>query len=120
MGPKLSDPTTFGDPTPYNIMFGPDKCGYTKRFWASNKWKDNRVVIPFFWFWGKGTPCETVLLGIETVDFLAAWTWWDIDGLPCTSTDASLVQVLMPGSCKAFRQGYPPETIMTNHRDRDL
>merc|ERR1711920_600952 len=22
---------TFGDPTPYNIMFGPDKCGYTKR-----------------------------------------------------------------------------------------
>jgi len=31
VGPKLSDPTTFGDPTPYNIMFGPDKCGYTKR-----------------------------------------------------------------------------------------
>ena len=31
IGPKLSDPTTFGDPTPYNIMFGPDKCGYTKR-----------------------------------------------------------------------------------------
>merc|ERR1712113_874162 len=22
---------TFGDPTPYNIMFGPDKCGYNKR-----------------------------------------------------------------------------------------
>merc|ERR1712048_305676 len=31
VGPKLDDPTTFGDPTPYNIMFGPDKCGYTKR-----------------------------------------------------------------------------------------
>merc|ERR1712051_494298 len=31
LGPKMSDPTTFGDPTPYNIMFGPDKCGYTKR-----------------------------------------------------------------------------------------
>ena len=31
IGPKLSDPKTFGDPTPYNIMFGPDKCGYTKR-----------------------------------------------------------------------------------------
>jgi len=31
VGPKLSDPTTFGDPTPYNVMFGPDKCGYTKR-----------------------------------------------------------------------------------------
>merc|ERR1712127_1072319 len=31
LGPKLADPTTFGDPTTYNIMFGPDKCGYTKR-----------------------------------------------------------------------------------------
>jgi len=31
IGPKLPDPTTFGDPTPYNIMFGPDKCGYNKR-----------------------------------------------------------------------------------------
>ena len=31
IGPKLSDPKAFGDPTPYNIMFGPDKCGYTKR-----------------------------------------------------------------------------------------
>merc|ERR1719311_1875756 len=27
----MADPTTFGDPTPYNIMFGPDKCGYNKR-----------------------------------------------------------------------------------------
>merc|ERR1711990_430044 len=31
IGPKLEDLTTFGDPTPYNVMFGPDKCGYTKR-----------------------------------------------------------------------------------------
>merc|ERR1712127_193115 len=31
LGPKMSDATTFGDPTTYNIMFGPDKCGYTKR-----------------------------------------------------------------------------------------
>merc|ERR1711879_1072402 len=31
LGPKLEDLTKFGDPTPYNIMFGPDKCGYTKR-----------------------------------------------------------------------------------------
>merc|ERR1719163_2419518 len=31
IGPKLADPTTFGDPTAYNIMFGPDKCGYNKR-----------------------------------------------------------------------------------------
>merc|ERR1719146_601139 len=31
IGPKLADPTGFGDPTAYNIMFGPDKCGYTKR-----------------------------------------------------------------------------------------
>merc|ERR1711959_425347 len=31
LGPKMDDPSKFGDPTPYNIMFGPDKCGYTKR-----------------------------------------------------------------------------------------
>merc|ERR1712159_334219 len=31
IGPKLDDLTKFGDPTPYNIMFGPDKCGYNKR-----------------------------------------------------------------------------------------
>lgn len=31
LGPKVEDLTKFGDPTPYNIMFGPDKCGYTKR-----------------------------------------------------------------------------------------
>merc|ERR1719352_1915393 len=31
LGPKQADMTTFGDPTPYNIMFGPDKCGYNKR-----------------------------------------------------------------------------------------
>merc|ERR1712134_76098 len=31
VGPKQSDLSTFGDPTPYNIMFGPDKCGYNKR-----------------------------------------------------------------------------------------
>merc|ERR1712048_806543 len=31
IGPALKDLTTFGDPTEYNVMFGPDKCGYTKR-----------------------------------------------------------------------------------------
>merc|ERR1712160_18973 len=31
IGAKMADPATFGDPTPYNIMFGPDKCGNTKR-----------------------------------------------------------------------------------------
>merc|ERR1712157_406658 len=31
IGPKLDDLTKFSDPTPYNIMFGPDKCGYNKR-----------------------------------------------------------------------------------------
>merc|ERR1712166_430126 len=31
IGPKMADQTKFGDPTEYNIMFGPDKCGYTKR-----------------------------------------------------------------------------------------
>merc|ERR1712032_737831 len=31
IGPKMSDASKFGDPTVYNLMFGPDKCGYTKR-----------------------------------------------------------------------------------------
>merc|ERR1711959_339563 len=31
IGPKMEDQSKFGDPTVYNIMFGPDKCGYTKR-----------------------------------------------------------------------------------------
>jgi len=31
IGPKIEDLTKFGDHTVYNIMFGPDKCGYTKR-----------------------------------------------------------------------------------------
>jgi calreticulin len=31
LGPKIEDPLKFGDPTPYYIMFGPDKCGYNKR-----------------------------------------------------------------------------------------
>merc|ERR1712028_40286 len=31
IGPSMEDQTKFGDPTVYNIMFGPDKCGYTKR-----------------------------------------------------------------------------------------
>merc|ERR1712014_194107 len=43
-GPKMSDPTTFGDPTPYNIMFGPDKCGYTKRTHLIFNYKDKNVL----------------------------------------------------------------------------
>merc|ERR1719199_537197 len=31
IGPKMEDPSKFGDPTPYNIMFGPDKCGELKK-----------------------------------------------------------------------------------------
>jgi len=31
IGPKIEDQEQFGDPTKYNIMFGPDKCGYEKR-----------------------------------------------------------------------------------------
>ena len=44
IGPKLSDPTTFGDPTPYNIMFGPDKCGYTKRTHLIFNYKGKNVL----------------------------------------------------------------------------
>jgi calreticulin len=44
IGPKLEDLTSFGDPTPYNIMFGPDKCGYTKRTHLIFNYKGNNVL----------------------------------------------------------------------------
>jgi len=44
VGPKLDDPTTFGDPTPYNIMFGPDKCGYTKRTHLIFNYKGQNIL----------------------------------------------------------------------------
>merc|ERR1712125_314977 len=44
VGPKMSDPTTFGDPTPYNIMFGPDKCGYNKRTHLIFTYKGKNVL----------------------------------------------------------------------------
>merc|ERR1712141_376364 len=44
IGPKLDDLTTFGDPTPYSIMFGPDKCGYTKRTHLIFTYKGKNVL----------------------------------------------------------------------------
>jgi len=44
IGPKMSDSTSFGDPTPYNIMFGPDKCGYTKRTHLIFNYKGKNVL----------------------------------------------------------------------------
>merc|ERR1711972_1157393 len=44
LGPKMDDPTTFGDPTPYNVMFGPDKCGYTKRTHLIFNYKGKNVL----------------------------------------------------------------------------
>merc|ERR1711994_273860 len=44
VGPKLDDPTGFGGPTPYNIMFGPDKCGYTKRTHLIFNYKGKNVL----------------------------------------------------------------------------
>merc|ERR1712139_460562 len=44
IGPKLADLTSFGDPTPYNIMFGPDKCGYTKRTHLIFQYKGKNVL----------------------------------------------------------------------------
>merc|ERR1712203_558776 len=44
VGPKMDDPTTFGDPTPYNVMFGPDKCGYTKRTHLIFNYKGKNVL----------------------------------------------------------------------------
>merc|ERR1712039_1032078 len=44
VGPKMSDATKFGDPTEYNIMFGPDKCGYTKRTHLIFNYKNKNVL----------------------------------------------------------------------------
>merc|ERR1711976_119077 len=44
IGPKMDDPTGFGDQTPYNIMFGPDKCGYTKRTHLIFNYKGKNVL----------------------------------------------------------------------------
>jgi len=44
IGPKLEDLTTFGDPTPYNIMFGPDRCGYSKRTHLIFNYKGTNVL----------------------------------------------------------------------------
>merc|ERR1719390_184009 len=43
-GPKMSDATSFGDPTAYNIMFGPDKCGYNKRTHLIFNYKGKNVL----------------------------------------------------------------------------
>merc|ERR1712046_479963 len=44
VGPKMDDPAKFGDPTVYNIMFGPDKCGYTKRTHLIFQYKGKNVL----------------------------------------------------------------------------
>merc|ERR1712186_280310 len=44
IGPKVDDLTKFGDPTEYNIMFGPDKCGYTKRTHLIFNYKGKNVL----------------------------------------------------------------------------
>merc|ERR1711937_456551 len=44
VGPKLEDPKAFGDPTVYNIMFGPDKCGYNKRTHLIFNYKGKNVL----------------------------------------------------------------------------
>jgi len=44
LGPKMEDQTKFGDPTVYNIMFGPDKCGYTKRTHLIFNYKGTNVL----------------------------------------------------------------------------
>merc|ERR1711939_878244 len=40
----IEDPKAFGDPTVYNIMFGPDKCGYTKRTHLIFNYKGKNVL----------------------------------------------------------------------------
>jgi len=51
-GPKIENPKEFGDPTPYNIMFGPDKCGYNKRTHLIFNYKGKNLLkkddLPYF------------------------------------------------------------------------
>merc|ERR1712054_46498 len=44
VGPKIEDQKAFGDPTVYNIMFGPDKCGYNKRTHLIFNYKGKNVL----------------------------------------------------------------------------
>jgi calreticulin len=44
VGPRMADQTGFGDPTVYNIMFGPDKCGYTKRTHLIFQYKGKNIL----------------------------------------------------------------------------
>jgi len=44
LGPKVDDLTKFGDPTPYNIMFGPDKCGGKKRTHLIFSYKGQNIL----------------------------------------------------------------------------
>jgi len=44
MGPKVDDLTKFGGDTDYALMFGPDKCGYTKRTHLIFNYKGKNVL----------------------------------------------------------------------------
>jgi len=44
VGAKPDDLAAFGDPTAYNIMFGPDMCGYTKRTHLIFNYKGKNVL----------------------------------------------------------------------------
>jgi len=44
IGPKQDDLTQFGDPTPYNIMFGPDQCNADKRTHLIFSFKGENVL----------------------------------------------------------------------------
>lgn len=44
IGPKMEDATKFGDPTEYALMFGPDKCGHTKRTHLIFNYKGKNVL----------------------------------------------------------------------------
>jgi calreticulin len=44
IGPKMEDAEQFGDPTAYNIMFGPDKCGSKKRTHLIFSYKGKNVL----------------------------------------------------------------------------
>lgn len=62
VGPKQDDMTKFGDPTPCNIMFDPDKRGYTKEDLIFNH-KVPRSGDDF-----GGRVCLSICLNIKGVD----------------------------------------------------
>lgn len=82
LGPKMEDQTKFGDPTPYYIMFGPDKCGSSSRTHLIFSYKGENYLkksdMPYKQMSDYGLPAlYTLKVGKDNkVD-----VWWNEDHL---------------------------------------